>query len=294
MATISTSLTAVGSTAVLRAQQEGETISVAISGTYNMTISLERAITSDESAWETIKTWTTANATVAFDHRAVNKGDRFRLTVKVDTSGTAVTTLSDEDEIHNVVVDLNGDPIYTIRESGMLIHKRPQHDLSVGTPGTGVTAVDYSADGINFTTILTLTNIAVTTGDATSLADGALIYTMPAGDIAIKAAAMSVGVTLTTGTPTTDDPLVGIGSVIGSGAIATFTTATMDDIIQGIASVNMVGTAVVKSEQLAMTMLAAGAHTVHVNIADAYADVTDTAATISGTVVLSWSKLPLS
>jgi len=176
MATISTSFTAVGSSNVLRAQQENENIVVAISGTYDMTIRLERAVTSDESAWETIKTFNTANQTEAFTHRTNSKGERYRLTVVVDTSGTAVTTLSDEDEVHTVVRDHNGVAIYTIRESGMLIHKRPQHDDDVGTVGTGVTAVHYSADGINFTTILTLTAVALTIGDNVSLADGALIY----------------------------------------------------------------------------------------------------------------------
>jgi len=292
MATISTSFTAVGSSAVLRAQQENENITIAISGTYDMVIRLERAVTSDESAWETLKVFNTEDATEAFVYRTLSKGERFRLTVVTDNGGTAVTTLSDQDEIHRIVKDFNGDPLYTIRESGMLIHKRPQHDDDVGTVGTGVTAVHYSADGINFTSILTLTNIAFTIGDTASLADGALIYTMPAGDIAIKGSAISVGLTLTTGTPTTDTPEIGLGTVIGSGAVAVLST-TLEDIMEGSVMADVAGTAEAFMDQRAMDMLAANAHTIHLNIADAWADVTDAAATADGTVVISWSKLPL-
>jgi len=294
MATVSTSFTGVGASSVLVSQQESENITVSISGTYNMTIRLERAVTSDESAWEVIKTWTTANATVDFVHRTVRKGDHFRLNVTVDNSGTAVTTLSDEDEEHQVVKNKNGVSLYTVRESGLLYHQRAQHDLDVGTPGTNVTAKHYSADGINFTSVLTLSSVAVTIGDLASLAYGALIYTMPSGDIAIKACAISVGLT-GAGTPTTDTPEVGIGTVIASGAVSALGgTATFEDILEGQAMANIAGTAKVFLDQRPMDMLSAGAHTIHINGADAFADLTSTSATFSGTVTLSWSKLPLS
>ena len=88
---------------------------------------------------------------------------------------------------------------------------------NVGTVGTGVTAIEMG-DGINHTTILTLTGVAFTIGDTADLGDGALIYTLPAGACIINSTHSSVGLTLTTGTPTTDTPEVGLGSVIATGA----------------------------------------------------------------------------
>ena len=87
---------------------------------------------------------------------------------------------------------------------------------NIGTPGTGVTAVESGSKNFHLTT-LTLSGVALTIGDTAALADGALIYTFPAGAIIVEAAYLSVGVTLTTGTPTTDTPDVGLGSVIGTG-----------------------------------------------------------------------------
>ena len=45
MTTVSTSFTAVGVSATLRLQEIGEDVTIAISGTYNTTIVLERALT---------------------------------------------------------------------------------------------------------------------------------------------------------------------------------------------------------------------------------------------------------
>ena len=173
--------------------------------------------------------------------------------------------------------------------------KRMVTTATAGAVGTGVTAVEFSADGINFTTILTLTGVVITIGDTAALSMGALIYTLPAGDVAIEAAAISVGLTLTTGTPTTDTPEVGLGTVIGSGANATLGAVgtTAEDIMEGVVMADIAGTAKANMDQRPMDMLAGAAHTVHLNFADTWADVDNTAATAAGTVTLSWSKLPL-
>lgn len=163
---------------------------------------------------------------------------------------------------------------------------------NAGTAGTNVTAVEHSGNGKDFVTVLTLAGVAYTIGDNASLADGALIYTFPAGAIVVDAASISVGITLTTGTPTTDTPDIGLGTVIGSGAVAVLGgTATFEDILTGRAADDVAGTAEVGTVQTSLVIEAAAAHTVHLNIADAWADVTDTAATASGTVVLRWSLL---
>jgi len=166
-----------------------------------------------------------------------------------------------------------------------------QTAVNVGTAGTNVTAVEYGA-GQEHVTKLTLASVGYTIGDTASLADGALIYTLPAGALVVRMASISVGVSLTTGTPTTDTPDVGLGTVIGTGAVATLDgTATFENILTGQTAADVAGTATVKTVQTSLAIEAADAHTVHFNIADAWANVDDTAATASGTVWLGWTFL---
>jgi hypothetical protein len=174
--------------------------------------------------------------------------------------------------------------------------KRLQSDASDGTAGTNVTAVEYG-DGFHKIAMLTLSSVALTIGDNVSLGSGALIYTLPAGAVVVNNATMSVGVTLTTGTPTTDQPEIGLGTVIASGVVSVLGgTATFEDIMAGATTpvlADLAGTAEVFTHNPGLVIEAAAAHTVHLNIADAYADVTDTAATATGTIVLDYTLLPL-
>lgn len=175
--------------------------------------------------------------------------------------------------------------------------KRIQNDAADGTAGTNVTAVEYG-DGMNHTTILTLTAVAITIGDTAALAMGALIYTFPAGALVINSATLSVGLNLTTGTPTTDTPEIGLGSVLASGANATLgaSGATSEDICGPAVADDIAGTAELTSLAPALVIEASGgvAHLVHLNFADTWANVDNTAATATGTVVLNWTLLPLS
>lgn len=161
-----------------------------------------------------------------------------------------------------------------------------------GTVGSNVSAIEYG-DGFNHTTVLTLSSVIGAIGDNVSLAIGELIYTFPAGSLTIISSYMSVGITLNGGTPTTDTPDVGLGTVIGSGAVALLSgTATFEDIITGQTAADVAGTAtVIETEPTAAApfQIATGdAHTLHFNYADAWADVTAAAASISGTVVIHW------
>jgi hypothetical protein len=164
---------------------------------------------------------------------------------------------------------------------------------AAGTVGTGVTAVEHSSDGKNFTTILTLTGVAFTIGDNAALADGALIYTFPAGAVVINSASINVGLSLTTGTPTTDTPEVALGTTIASGANATLgaVAATAEDICGPAVADDVAGTAEVLTTGSSFVIEAAAAHTVHLNYADTWADVDDTAATAAGTVAINWTLL---
>lgn len=163
--------------------------------------------------------------------------------------------------------------------------------LNPGTVATGVVAVETGWER-NHVTTLTLTSLGLTIGDVTTLGDGVLIYTFPAGVIIVDAAYMSVGVTLTTGTPTTDQPDVGLGTVIAVGAVANLSTpSTFEDILTGRAAADVAGTATVGTVQTTKVIETGDAHTVHFNIADVWADVTNSAATASGTVVLKWAAM---
>jgi len=163
--------------------------------------------------------------------------------------------------------------------------------VNLGTPATGVTAVEEGTDDFHITR-LTLSSLALTIGDTAALADGVLIYTFPAGALIVDAAYMNVGVSLTTGTPTTDAPDVGLGSVIATGAVSVLSgTPTFEDILTGQTATDVAGTKTLAMVKTALVIPAASAHTVHFNIADTWANVDDTAATASGTVVLKWTYM---
>lgn len=89
------SFTSVGDTTTATLVAKGDDCAVALSGTYNMTIALQREQGSPGSgSWEVLNTWSTANATVAYVHTATLDNERLRLIVQVDTSGTCTATLT--------------------------------------------------------------------------------------------------------------------------------------------------------------------------------------------------------
>ena len=163
-----------------------------------------------------------------------------------------------------------------------------------GTANTGVTAVEYG-DGYQHTTILTVSQVdALTTADLASIADGYLLYTFPAGAIIINYAYMSMGMTATT-EQLGDTPDVGLGTVIATGAVDLLNgTATFENIITGQTAVAN-GTAEIKTALptagVPFIIESGDAHTIHFNVADAWADdtSTDLTANIAGTVVIVWS-----
>lgn len=128
------SFTAVGDNVELQMTDKGETVGIDISGTYNMTILFQREVGSPGSgAWETLRTYTTANATVAEEHTTEFYNEKVRLIVTVDTSGTATATLADESvTAHDYlsVYDRVGNLIAEFTQGGM----RLQGGLREGTP----------------------------------------------------------------------------------------------------------------------------------------------------------------
>lgn len=178
----------------------------------------------------------------------------------------------------------------TVTQNGSALHGSGN-----GTASSNVAAIEYYGGQFVHYTELQLSNVAITTGDAGSLATGVGIYTMPAGNqLVLWSSFKEVGVTLTTGEPQTDTPDFGIGTTIGSGEVATLDgTPAFENIMTGQTLTDLAGTAI--SAGYAPTngvyMPSAGTKVIYINMADAYADVTDTAATVSGTVYLYWIQL---
>lgn len=101
MTTVSSSTNAIGRQATLTVQQKGELVSIALSGTYNMEIQLEREVGAPGSgAWEEVGTaykWSTEDATVAATYVTREHNERLALNVTVDSGGTVVYSYSDGD-----------------------------------------------------------------------------------------------------------------------------------------------------------------------------------------------------
>ena len=167
---------------------------------------------------------------------------------------------------------------------------------NVGTVNTGVTAQEYG-DGRNHVTVLTVSQVdAISTGDNTALADGYLLYTFPAGVIIVHHTYMSMGITATA-EQQADQPKVGIGTVIGTGAVANLTNpATFMDLLteqDGLADGTLEVKTLGPTAAIPFVIEVGDAHTVHYNVADTWADdtSTDLTADIAGTLTLEWTYL---
>lgn len=162
----------------------------------------------------------------------------------------------------------------------------------VGAVNTGVTAVEHG-DGAFHRTILTVSQanaVGLVTADNASLASGYLLYTFPAGDIAVHSAVMSLDVTSVEHDTEASD--FGLGTTIGAGAVATLDgTPAFENIMTGQTAA--LGTVEAAAVNTALMIPAAGDHTVHFNMAAAWADTagTDDTCDLAGYVVLEWSKL---
>lgn len=130
------SFTSVGDTVSLTLPRKGETAAIALSGTYNMTIALQREVGSPSSGmWETLKTWTTADATVAYSHVAANDNERLRLIVLVDTSGTCTATLTDASNAILSRIESGGKVVAEVRQDGVYYYDGNGDPLfSIGGP----------------------------------------------------------------------------------------------------------------------------------------------------------------
>jgi hypothetical protein len=123
---------------------------------------------------------------------------------------------------------------------------------------------------------------------------GALIYTFPAGACYLHATHGSLAMTMADNI-NTDTPEMGLGTVIATGAIATLGASgiTFENIAGPVVLGDTDGAASLFQQHTVgdLIIAAADAHTVHVNFADTWANVTTTASTVTGTVWLHWTLL---
>ena len=142
------SFTGVGDELILAVSDKGETVGIALSGTYNMLIKfqLEQGGVGSGS-WLTLKEYSTPNATVAEDYITKSHNERVKLIVKTDTSGTAVCTLTESSNLDvKTFKDRVGNALMTLTQKFTKIHG--------GIVRVGAGAV------VNTTVLLTLTEEA--------------------------------------------------------------------------------------------------------------------------------------
>ena len=164
---------------------------------------------------------------------------------------------------------------------------------AVGTPESGVTAVEEVHGSFHKTTLTVSSTLPAIAGGA-NLAVGKKLYTLPAGAKIIKSAYMSMALDESDGNITADTPDVGLGTVIGSGAVADLSgTATFENILTGQTAADCNGTATVKTAMPTggvggLAIETGDAHTVHFNVADGFAAGGEAACAIAGTVTIEW------
>jgi hypothetical protein len=166
----------------------------------------------------------------------------------------------------------------------------------LGTVGTSVTAVHRTIDNRTFQTSLVVGSRTVDTVTGAALGLGSLIYTFPAGDILINGATATMTATPSGATLDTDQPYMGIGTVVASGAVADLTgTATFDSIVEqdqvNAAFSGAVAKTALNTTYSATPILAAGAHTVYLNIADTWAAQDAALALAASSVIINWTLL---
>ncbi|MEK9723071.1 MAG: hypothetical protein VW405_06245 [Rhodospirillaceae bacterium] len=187
-----------------------------------------------------------------------------------------------------LVVDSNKD-LASLRD---VTARKLKTSGNTGTANTGTTAVEYG-DGYHHTTVLTVATTLPAIAGGANLAVGKLLYTLPAGAIIVDGAYMSLAITKSEANITADTPDGGLGTVIGSGAVATLDgTGTFENILTGQTFNDCNGTAEVKTAiptaGVPFVIESGAAHTIYFNVADGWAAGGDAAAGLAGTVVLNW------
>lgn len=169
---------------------------------------------------------------------------------------------------------------------------------NAGTVGAGTVTAVETGDGRDMTTVLTLTNFVVgAIPGAGALAVGNIVYTFPAGVHVHQVTYTNFGLTIT---GTAQTPVWGIGSVVGSGAVAVLNgTPTFMDYVTEQTAPDSAGTLDPTGPLGATAGLMTGislnkagdVKAVHLNAAETWAADNNSNLLANGTITLRWTKL---
>jgi hypothetical protein len=201
-------------------------------------------------------------------------------------------------QIYNVgssgVVTVNSKDVSSFIALGFSV--APNTVSGIGTPGTGVTAVEYGSP-YSHVSRLTIAGVLGAIAGGASLGLGFLLYTLPAGAQIVENSWMSIGLTQTQGNINANTPNVGIGHTVASGAVSTLAgTAAFMDIITQQAATNCTGTPTAitltaTSSPFSYITQAGGTKTIYLNFAAAWNAGGDAGALINGNVILNWRQM---
>jgi hypothetical protein len=204
-------------------------------------------------------------------------------------AGTRITVTSVNKIYILILSNSPGDTITTLITNNKVAGVTMDIPTTVGIVSEG-TVVEEGNETFHKTTI-TLSGTFGTIAGGANLSVGKLIYTFPAGVIRVVSVALNgVALTQSDGNVTADTPELGLGSVIGSGVVAVL-SSTLEDILTAQVMGDCDGTAKLAVAASSFTMLAAAAHTVHLNVADGWAADGDAGLGFTGEVVITWELL---
>ena len=165
-------------------------------------------------------------------------------------------------------------------------------------PVFGIADVDNTAsltvtdrgNGVYHSTKIEIEDLTlITPAGAASLAAGKGIYTFPAGRVLVHSAYIDIELSTSGSTVTADTPDLGLGTTIGTGAVAVLGgTAAFENIMTGQTAADVNATATTKFLSTDLGIETGGDKTVYLNIADGWAGAEATGVQANGTVILNW------
>lgn len=202
--------------------------------------------------------------------------------------------------LHKVIEDGNGDLIFTFKgkhyadkqyivSSKSNVDNKILNTKNVGTVADNTTVVEHG-DGANHVTNITLSNMTLPDiAGGASLEVGSLIYTFPAGIVRVNATYINLATTEVDGNITGDATDIGIGTTLGTTAVATLATAS-ENMLTGQTS-DADGTLATTALATSLLINAADNHTVYVNVAGAWTAGGEDALAVTGTITIEWTLL---
>jgi hypothetical protein len=142
--------------------------------------------------------------------------------------------------------------------------------------------------------VLTLQNFLIDAIAATAdEAVGALLYTLPDGEIIVRGTHLNLELNGTEALNKDDTPELGVGTVIGTGAVAVLSgTPAFEDIITAQVMNDCEGTreVITISNDTAKVIATAGDRALYLNIADGWAGA-DTGMKATGTIIIEFTHM---